>query len=215
MQNAEVRDRVARLLDQHSSNERMLDGYWQWATNPTPPSAGYALEENCGFVSTNLFIRYGEPAIELVSQMAVECRDLRMEATIFDLQQAIIAVLNGSAGQVLRDGVVRRLSEDTPTRRALSAWLVSRARWHGRPGAELWVAGEFDWSLGIDLTAAARDMQTDPARALFGEEAAGFDMAREALAVGIVNRLFYRNVAGRMEPKMRPGPRIPLAQPKY
>ncbi len=215
MQNAGVRYLVQRTLEQHRDSERMLDAYWQWATNPTPPSAGYALEENGGFIATNLLVRYGEPAIDLVSQMAAECRKLREEASVYDLQQAVIAVLNGPAGRVLREGVLRRLHEPTPGRRLLAAWLVNRAMWHGRSRTEGWLAGEFDWSLGVDLAAAEPDVRTEVARALHGPVEEPIDLAREAMAVGVVNRLFYRSAAGRMEPKMRPGIRIPIALVTY
>jgi hypothetical protein len=215
MQNAGVRDRVQRLLESHTSNERMLDAYWQWATNPTPPSAGYALEENCGFINTNLLVRYGEPAIDLVSQLANECRDLRMDASVYDLQQAVISVLNASVGDSLREGILHRLGEDRPQRRVLAAWLANRARWCSRPGPEAWIAGEYDWSLGMDLEAAGKDLETEICKALYGPEVSHFDLGREALAVGVVNRLFYRNVVGRMEPKMRPGPRLSVSQLAY
>ena len=124
MQNAGVRERVQKLLEQHGENERMLDAYWQWATNPTPPSAGYALEENCGFIATNLLVRYGEPCVALVTQLADETRDLRKDASVYDLQQAVIDVLNGPRGQILRDGVLARINERLPERRLLAAWLV-------------------------------------------------------------------------------------------
>jgi hypothetical protein len=215
MQNAGVRDRVQRLLEQHGTNERMLDAYWQWATNPTPPSAGYALEENCGFINTNLLVRYGEPAIDIVSQLAGECRELRADASVYDLQQAVISVLNGPVGQGLRDAVLNRLNEEKPTRRALAAWLANRSRWCTRPGGDAWVGGEYDWSLGMDLDAAGRDTETQLFRSLFGMEAAHCDMPREALLVGVINRLFYRNILGHMQPKVRPGPRIPLAKIVY
>lgn len=215
MRNAGVGDRVQRVLEQYSGNERMLDAYWQWATNPTPPSAGYALEENCGFIATNLLLRYGEPAIELVTQMAAECRELRREASVYDLQQAVIAVLNGPVGSELREGVINRANQPLPERQALVAWMVSRARWCGRLGPDAWLAGEFDWALGVDLQSASRDLQTGLIRSLYGVDASQVDLAREALAVGVVNRLLYRNAVGRMEPKMRPGPRIPLARVVY
>ena len=215
MQNAGVRERVAKLLEQHGQNERLLDAYWQWATNPTPPAAGYALEENGGFIATNLLIRYGEPSIATVTQLSDECRDLRKDASVYDVQQAVLEVLNGPMGQVLRDGVVHRLHEPASARRFLSAWLVSRARWCFRQGPNAWVAGEFDWSLGTDLEQSPTDARTLLARTLFGETLAEADMVREAMAVGIVNRLFYRSATGRMEPKLRPGPRIPLSAIAY
>lgn len=215
MQNAGVRERVQRLLEQHSEDERVLDAYWQWATNPTPPAAGYALEENAGFIATNLHNRYGEPAIELVAEMETACTDLRQEASIFDLQQAVLAVLHGPVGDLLRQGVLNRLHQQTPARRVLAAWLVARTRWTFRPGREAWIGGEFDWALGIDLTTSGRDLQTDLAGALWGPEVAGVDLVREALATGIINRLFYRSAFGRMEPKIRPGPRIPVAAILY
>lgn len=215
MQNAGVRERVQKLLEQHGQNERMLDAYWQWATNPTPPSAGYALEENCGFIATNLLVRYSEPLVSLVTQLADECRDLRKDASVYDLQQAVIDVLNGPVGQVLRDGVLRRINEPVPERRLLAAWLVSRARWSFRQGPDVWIAGEFDWSLGYDLESATRDVATEVARALAGQGAPEFNLAREAQVAGIVNRLLYRSANGRIEPRMRPGPRIPLARIAY
>lgn len=215
MRNAGVGDRVQRVLEQHSGNVRMLDAYWQWATNPTPPAAGYALEENCGFIATNLLLRYGEPAIELVTQLAAECRELRQEASVYDLQQAVIAVLNGPVGNELREEILHRLNQPTPERQVLAAWLVSRARWSGRQGPEAWLAGEFDWALGVDLQAAHKDLQAQLVRTIYDLDGSQVDLAREALLVGVVNRLLYRNVAGRMEPKMRPGPRLPLARVAY
>lgn len=215
MQNAGIRDLVQKVLERHRENERMLDAYWQWASNPTPPSAGYALEENGGFIHTNLLARYGEPAVETVMTVSEECRQLRQEATIFDLQQAMIAVLNGEIGEKLREGVLRRLHEPAPARRLLATWLVNRARWCCHQGRGRWLAGEFDWSLGLDLENSPRDVDTSLGRALAGESPHAIDLAREALAVGVVNRLFYRNSAGRMEPKLRPGPRFPLDQVTY
>lgn len=215
MQNAEVRELVQRSLERHVGDERMLDAYWQWASNPTPPSAGFALEENAGFIATNLMLRYGEPAVDLVMRMSDECRELTERASIQELQRMIISVLNGSAGDLLRAGVIRRITEPAQGRKLLVAWLINRARWRCVPGREPWVAGEFDWSLGIDLEAACRDCQTDLVRCLYGKVSAQLDLAREALAVGVVNRLFYRNIAGRMEAKIRPGPRLPVGSLVY
>jgi hypothetical protein len=215
VQNAGVRDRVQRLLEQHASHERMLDAYWQWATNPTPPSAGYALEENCGFIATNLLVRYGEPGISLVIQLSDESREMRQDASVYDIQQAIIEVLNGPVGQALRDGIVRRLTEEQPARRFLSAWLASRARWNFRHGKDAWLGGEFDWSMGQDLQRSATEVQAPVAAVLYGPEVMHVDLAREGLVVGIVNRLFYRSASGHVEPRVRPGPRIPLAQITY
>lgn len=210
MQNAEVRELVQRSLERHAADERALDAYWQWASNPTPPSAGYALEENAGFIATNLMLRYGEPAVDLVLRISEECSRMAQRASIQELQRTIVTVLNGPTGDLLREGVKRRLAEPTPARQVLSAWLANRARWRRVPGKELLVGGEFDWSLGIDLEAAANDCQTEVVRCLYGAEAAQIDLAREALAAGVVNRLFYRNVAGSMEAKLRPGPRLPV-----
>jgi hypothetical protein len=212
MLDAGVLDKVKSVLERHAEDERMLDAYWQWASNPTPPSAGYALEENCGFIATNLLTRYGQPGIEVVTKLADEAYTLRQEASVFDLRQAIFSVLNGETGTLLRKGIANRLNVDSPKRRVLAAWLVQRARWRSFLGAETWVAGEFDWALGVDLEQAAQGLKTPLALALSGGEVLD-DVAlmREALAVGVVNRLFYRSLAGRMEPKVRPGPRIQLS----
>lgn len=216
MLDAGVLDKVKRVLQRHAEDERMLDAYWQWASNPTPPSAGYALEENCGFIATNLLTRYEKPGIDLVTKLADEAYALRQEASVFDLRQAIFAVLNGQTGTLLRQGIINRLNEENPTRRVLAAWLVQRARWRAFLGTEPWVAGEFDWALAIDLESAAPGLKTPLAQALSGgillDEVS---LIREALAVGIVSRLFYRNLAGRMEPKIRPGPRIQLSAIVY
>lgn len=215
MQNAEVRELVQRSLERHASDERMLDAFWQWASNPTPPSAGYALEENAGFIATNLMVRYGEPAVDLVLRMNDECRELMQYASVQELQRTIVAVLNGPVGDVLRAGILRRLSEPTTPRRLLVAWLVSRACWRTPPGREPYLAGEFDWSLGIDLESSAQDCRTEIVRLLYGKEGVQTDLAREALAVGVINRLFYRGSGGRIEAKLRPGPRIPLSGLTY
>lgn len=216
MLDAGVLDRVKRVLERHAEDERMLDAYWQWASNPTPPSAGYALEENCGFIATNLLTRYEQPGIDVVTKLADEAFTLRQEASVFDLRQAIFSVLNGETGTLLRRGIIERLNEHSPKRRVLAAWLVQRARWRAFLGAETWVAGEFDWALGVDLEAAAPGLKTPLALALSGGEALDeVCLTREAMAVGIVSRLFYRNLAGRMEPKVRPGPRIQLSAIVY
>lgn len=213
MQDASVRERVRRVLERHASDERMLDAYWQWASNPTPPSAGYALEENCGFIATNLLNRYGRPAIDLVSALAEEVADLRQEASICDLRQAITAVLGTEVGETLRVGVAARLNEPTPARQTLAMWLVTRAHWFCPQGQAPWVGGELDWALGLDLENSGRDLTTQVAQLL--ECRTDVDLSREALAVGIVNRLFYRTAGGRMEPRLRPGPRIPVGLVTY
>lgn len=215
MQNAEVRELVQKSLDRYSSDERMLDAYWQWASNPTPPSAGHALEENAGFIATNLLVRYGRPAVDLVLKMNNECRELSQRCSVPELQRTIVGVLNGPLGDILREGVLRRLHQETPERRLLAAWLVNRARWRSVPGREPCIAGEFDWSLGIDLEGAYRDARTDLCRMVFGPESVTVDLARQAIATGVVSRLFYRNVAGRMEAKLRPGPRLLASQLRY
>lgn len=210
MQNAGVIDLVRRALERHRADEKMLDAYWQWASNPTRAAVGFALEENCGFIATNLLTRYGKPAIEQVSRLSAECAELRQEAKVPDLRHAIMTVINADAGSVLREGIAARLNADLPERRALRAWLISRLRWCSYLGREPWLAGEFDWSLGLDLDVSGKDLRTPLGRALAGAETDQMDLYREAVAVGLVNRLFYRDSAGRMEPKTRPGPRIPL-----
>lgn len=215
MPSAGVIDRVQRVLEQHASDERMLDAYWQWATNPTPSSAGYALEENYGFIHTNLMTRYGTPSIVQVQQLAAECRDLRKGAAVLDLQQALVTVLNGKLGQPLREGLARRLAGQSPARRLLAAWLVNRACWYARHDRTMMLAGALDWSLGVDLQAGAHDTRSSVASALYGMEVGGTDLVREAIAVGVLNRLLYRSATGYMEPKLRPGPRIPAAQVAY
>lgn len=215
MQNAGVIDLVRRVLDRHRTDERMLDAYWQWASNPTPAAVGYALEENCGFIATNLMNRYGKPAIELVTRLSDECSDLRQEAKVHDLRQAIMTVLNGEEGLLLREGTAARLNQDSPDRRALRVWLAMRLRWCNYLGRDPWLAGEFDWSLGLDLEMSGKDLRTPLGRALAGGEVERIDLLREAMAVGLVNRLFYRDATGRMEPKTRPGPRIPLQMVDY
>jgi len=216
MLDAGVLDKVKRVLERHNEDERMLDAYWQWASNPTPPSAGYALEENYGFIATNLLTRYEQPGIEVVTKLADEAYALRQEASVFDLRQAIFTVLNGETGNLLRQGIVKRLNDDTTKRRVLAAWLVQRAHWRAFLGAETWVAGEFDWALGVDLEMASPGLKTPLSLALSGGEAIDeVALMREAIAAGVVNRLFYRSLAGRMEPKVRPGPRIQLSEIVY
>lgn len=215
MQNAGVIDLVRRVLERYRTDERMLDAYWQWASNPTPAAVGYALEENCGFIATNLLTRYGKPAIELVTRLAEECSDLRQEARVHDLRHAIMTVINGEAGALLREGTAARLNEDRPDRRVLRVWLATRLRWCNYLGRDPWLAGEFDWSLGLDLEMGGKDLRTPLGRALAGAEVERIDLLREAMAVGLVNRLFYRDPSGRMEPRTRPGPRIPLQMVDY
>jgi hypothetical protein len=215
LQNAGVRERVFRLLLGYRENERVLDAYWQWATNPTPHSAGYALEENGGFIATNLLIRYGHPGIQVVTELSDSVEQLRAEASVADLQQAVMQVLNGPVGDELRQGVLIRLQEPRPARRMLVLWLINRARWSCRMGQVPTAGGEIDWALGIDLQTAARDLKTTVATALFGRPVQGIDLAREAVAVGAANRLFYRSIAGRMEPKLRPGPQVNLSALTY
>jgi hypothetical protein len=200
-------------LEGYAKDERILDAYWQWATNPTPPVSGYALQENEGFIATGLLMRYGTPAVKEVSCLSAECQELLDGgASVFELQQAIMMILAGPVGAPLREGILRRLAAPLPARRALAAWLKARAIWRTAPERSEWTLGEFDWSLGQDLDGAARDLKTTIGQALFGGP---FDLVREALAVGIANRLYYRSPSGRVEAKLRPGPRIPVAQIPY
>lgn len=193
----------------------MLDAYWQWATNPTPPASGYALDENLGFIHTNLLLRYGQPAVALVRQLAAETAELQQGASVYDLQQAVLSVLSGMTGSQLRAGVARRLSEAVPARRLLAAWVIARSRWQRRGGRPLWVGGESDWSLGPDLLAGAPDPASPVALLLFGPECRTVDLVREAMLTGLVNRLFYRSPGGVAEPRLRPGPRVALQQLSY
>jgi hypothetical protein len=184
----------------------MLDAFWQWATNPTPPVSGYALTENEGFIATGLLMRYGSPAIDVVSRLAEICGDLIASgASIFELQQTIMMLMGGPVGAVLRAGIIRRLAVPLPGRRALAAWVKARAIWRAAPEQASWTLGEFDWSLSQDLEALGQDVQTTIFRTLFGGP---HDLLREALAAGLINRLYYRSPSGRVEAKFRPGPRI-------
>jgi hypothetical protein len=201
-----LRERLQRVLEAHAEDERTLDAYWQWATNPTPPVSGYALEENEGFIATGLLMRYGCPAVSEVRAISDTCQELVAGgASIFELQQTIMMFLGGPLGAPLRDGIVRRLLAPLPGRRALAAWVKARAIWRAAPDRAEWTLGEFDWSLGQDLEAMEQDLQSTVAKLLFGGP---HDLLREAIAVGIVNRLYYRSPSGRVEAKFRPGPRI-------
>lgn len=201
-----LRLRLQRVLESHAQDERMLDAFWQWATNPTPPVSGYALEENEGFIATGLLMRYGSPAIAEVSRVFETCRELVASgSSIFELQQAILMLLGGPLGGALRAGITRRIAAPLPGRRALAAWLKARAIWRAAPDQAEWTLGEFDWSLHQDLEQLERDLQSTLFRTLFGGP---HDLLREALAAGALNRLYYRSPAGRVEAKFRPGPRI-------
>lgn len=205
-----LRERLQRVLEAHAEDERTLDAYWQWATNPTPPVSGYALEENEGFIATGLLMRYGRPAISEVRAVSAECQELvDGGASIFELQQTIMMFLGGPLGAPLREGILRRLAAPLPGRRALAAWVKARSIWRAAPDRAEWTLGEFDWSLGQDLAAIEADFQSTVARLLFGGP---HDLLREALAVGIINRLYYRSPSGRVEAKFRPGPRIPTKE---
>lgn len=205
-----LRARLQRVLEAHAEDERMLDAYWQWATNPTPPVSGYALEENEGFIATSLLMRYGSPAIEEVSRVSASCRELVSGgASVFELQQTIMMLMGGPLGAALRTGMVRRLCVPLPGRRALAAWVKARAIWRAAPDQAEWTLGEFDWSLGQDLEALEKDLQSTLFRTLFGGP---HDLLREALAAGVINRLYYRSPSGRVEAKFRPGPRIPVRE---
>lgn len=201
-----LRVRLQRVLESHTEDERMLDAFWQWATNPTPPVSGYALEENEGFIATGLLMRYGSPAIEEVSRVSAACRELVSGgASIFELQQTIMMLLGGPLGAAMRVGMARRIAAPLPGRRALAAWLKARAIWRAAPDRPEWTLGEFDWSLGQDLVGLEKDLHTTIFQTLFGGP---YDLLREALAAGVINRLYYRSPSGRVEAKFRPGPRI-------
>ena len=146
MQNAEVRELVQRSLERYADDERVLRRLLAVGLEPDPALGRYALEENAGFIATNLMLRYGEPAVDLVMSVNEECRRLAGRASIQELQRTIVTVLNGPVGEQLRQGIVRRLTQPYVDRRALTAWLVNRARWRRMPGREPVVAGEFDWS---------------------------------------------------------------------
>lgn len=201
-----LRIRLQRVLESHAEDERMLDAFWQWATNPTPPVSGYALQENEGFIATGLLMRYGSPAIQEVSRVSAACRELvDGGASVFELQQTIMLLMGGPVGAALRAGMARRIAAPLPGRRALAAWLKARAIWRAAPERVEWTLGEFDWSLGQDLESLEKDLQSTLFRTLFGGP---HDLLREALAAGVINRLYYRSPSGRVEAKFRPGPRI-------
>ena len=72
-----VRKTVENTLERYRDNHVMLDAFWQWASNPTPRSAGFALEENYERIKDNLKLRYGaETQIEQVlDSLKSECNN--------------------------------------------------------------------------------------------------------------------------------------------
>ncbi len=54
-------------LRQYSTDVVMLDGFWQWSSNPTSYSAGYALAQNYDYIKAdpaNFRIRLRRPPNE-------------------------------------------------------------------------------------------------------------------------------------------------------
>jgi len=55
-------EQVHHILARYRDDQGVLDAFWQWASNPTPMSAGYALDENYACSGENLRQRYGADA---------------------------------------------------------------------------------------------------------------------------------------------------------
>jgi hypothetical protein len=53
------KQQIAETLENYSNEDIMLDAFWQWASNPTSASAGYALQQNYDYIKSNLRHRYG------------------------------------------------------------------------------------------------------------------------------------------------------------
>ena len=133
MGNQELSTLVNDAVQRYASDETMLDALLQWASNPTSMSAGYGLEENYPYIGRNLVARYGISRLEAerrVAELRSVCDSLAEQAEklpieprrrIGEIQSLLLEMLTqGEPGQVLRQGVLKRLRETSDeTRRAL------------------------------------------------------------------------------------------------
>ena len=53
-------DSAYEVIKQYSATPEYLDGFLQWASNPTSMTAGYGIVENSSYIKANLEARYGE-----------------------------------------------------------------------------------------------------------------------------------------------------------
>jgi hypothetical protein len=125
MTNQELRTQVSKVVKRYADDEIMLDALFQWGSNPTSRSAGYGLQENYLCIVKNLVARYGLSTLDAekrVAELKRSCDSLiKSQWDIYEIQRHLLETLKqGEPGQVLRQGVLRRLRETSEeTRQAL------------------------------------------------------------------------------------------------
>lgn len=196
---------IQEALSWHSQDQVMLDAFWQWATNPTSMSAGYALEENYEYVKQNLARRYGlsdGQANSKVEHLKQECDALMANVNASDLREAIKIAIEGNLGNVLRREIGRRVDEAALGTRctiALLNWLRAN--------------GFHEWQLPMLLQPPGTKLQAllrATLGALSGEDVRSFQgVLDELLVCGVLNLMFYRSTKGGMRDEYVFGPLLP------
>lgn len=189
-------EEIHSILDQYRNDEVMLDALFQWATNPTSMSAGYGLEENYPYIKKNLALRHsltpGEAEKRLKTLREV-CSVLLTEAEqlpddkyrIGHVQKRLSDVLcQGDYGNLRLQGVLRRLREASEeTRKALLLFnlleddgaSVSAVNFTNPPAQYSNHQSEFQAYY----------------KSIFGEISPVLRVAREIVAVGAYNELYW------------------------
>ncbi|WP_332445765.1 ATP-binding protein [Dehalococcoides mccartyi] len=187
-----VRDTLAR----YQNDEVMLDAFFQWATNPTSMSAGYGLEENYPYIKKNLALRHGltpGEAEKHLSTLKEICGILLTEAEqlpddkyrIGHVQKRLSDILcQGDYKDLRLQGVLRRLKEASEeTRKALLLFnlleddgaSVSAVNFTNPPAQYSNHQSEFQAYY----------------KSIFGEVSPVLRVAREIVAVGAYNELYW------------------------
>jgi hypothetical protein len=112
-----LEDSLKNILNQYKNDELMLDGFRQWAMNPTPKEAGYGIKQNTFFIVMNLHERYGllVPQVEQrIQQLQDECDNILKTSGMEDidlLRADILKQLQTNLGDTLNHGIARRFEQ--------------------------------------------------------------------------------------------------------
>ncbi len=191
-----MEEEIHSILDQYRNDEVILDAIFQWATNPTSMSAGYGLEENYPYIKKNLALRHGltpGEAEKHLSSLKEICGILLAEAEqlpddkyrIGHVQKRLSDILcQGDYKDLRLQGVLRRLKEASEeTRKALLLFnlleddgaSVSAVNFTNPPAQYSNHQSEFQAYY----------------KSIFGEASPVLRVAREIVAVGAYNELYW------------------------
>ena len=199
-------NKLVDMLRQYSTDVVMLDGFWQWSSNPTSYSAGYALAQNYDYIKANLRRRYGlttDNTEEIVNRLKTECEKLAQSIDVYEIRRQIYLVLRGDLGVPLRSQVSSRVERASLSTRCAVA-LVSLLRTQSVP----------DYTLDTLFNEPASVLQA-LLRAVLGAIPGSLvssyrDLLDELITCGVINRLYYLSTKGNQRDEYVYGLTVPV-----